>query len=45
MGISYKEINHELPDNMKWLEDRTILLTKFGSVIYGTNIETSDTDY
>lgn len=45
MGISYKEINHELPDNMKWLENRTILLTKFGSVIYGTNIETSDTDY
>lgn len=43
--IIYKTINHELPDNMKWLEDRTILLTKAGSHIYGTNIENSDTDY
>lgn len=45
MGIDYKTISHELPDNLLWLEDRTILLTKAGSYIYGTNIETSDTDY
>lgn len=43
--INYSVFKHELPDNMKWLEDRTILLTKAGSHIYGTNIETSDTDY
>lgn len=43
--INYNTFKHELPDNMKWLEDRTILLTKYGSEIYGTNIETSDTDY
>ncbi|WP_299997800.1 nucleotidyltransferase domain-containing protein [uncultured Clostridium sp.] len=43
--ISYKTINHELPDNVKWLEDRTILLTKAGSHIYGTNTPDSDTDY
>lgn len=43
--ISYKTINHELPDNVKWLEDRTILLTKAGSHIYGTNTPNSDTDY
>lgn len=43
--VSFKDIEHVLPDNMMWLEDRTILLTKAGSVIYGTNVETSDTDY
>lgn len=43
--ISYKTINHELPDNVKWLEDRTILLTKAGSHIYGTSTPDSDTDY
>lgn len=43
--INYKTFKQELPDNVKWLEDRTILLTKYGSHIYGTNIETSDTDY
>lgn len=37
--------NHELPENMKWLEDRTILLTMTGSHAYGTNTETSDIDY
>lgn len=43
--ISYKVINHNLPDNMEWLEHRTILLTKYGSHCYGTNTPTSDLDY
>ena len=43
--VNYNLIKQELPDNVKWLENRTILLTKAGSHIYGTNIETSDTDY
>ena len=43
--INYKDISKELPDDLKWLENRTILLTKAGSHIYGTNIENSDTDY
>lgn len=43
--VSYKVIEHELPDNMKWLENRTILLTKYGSYAYGTNTPTSDLDY
>lgn len=43
--INYTVFKQELPDNMKWLEDRTILLTKAGSHIYGTNTPESDTDY
>lgn len=43
--INYKTFKQELPDNMKWLETRTILLTKAGSHIYGTNTPESDTDY
>lgn len=42
--INYNTFKHELPDNMKWLEDRTILLTKAGSHAYGTNTPESDLD-
>ncbi len=31
--------------NLKWLRDRTLLLTKHGSQAYGTATPTSDTDY
>jgi predicted nucleotidyltransferase len=31
--------------NLKWLEERTILLAPTGSYAYGTNTETSDKDY
>lgn len=31
--------------NLKWLEERTIILAPTGSYAYGTNIETSDLDY
>ncbi|USK36431.1 nucleotidyltransferase domain-containing protein (plasmid) [Bacillus sp. F19] len=31
--------------NLKWLEDRTIILSPTGSYAYGTNTETSDKDY
>ncbi len=31
--------------NLKWLEDRTIILALTGSYAYGTNVETSDRDY
>ncbi|MES9681763.1 nucleotidyltransferase domain-containing protein [Gottfriedia acidiceleris] len=31
--------------NLKWLEDRTILLSPTGSCAYGTNTENSDKDY
>lgn len=31
--------------NLKWLEERTIILTPTGSYAYGTNTETSDKDY
>lgn len=34
----------EFPDNVKWLENRTILLSITGSYAYGTNIESSDRD-
>lgn len=43
--INYEIIKHELPDNMKWLNHRTILLTRTGSHAYGTNTPTSDEDY
>lgn len=43
--INYNTFKQELPDNMKWLENRTILLTRAGSHIYGTNTPESDTDY
>lgn len=35
----------ELTTNMKWLENRTILLTLTGSHAYGTNTNDSDKDY
>jgi predicted nucleotidyltransferase len=31
--------------NLKWLEERTIILAPTGSYAYGTNTETSDRDY
>jgi uncharacterized protein len=34
-----------LHDNMKWLKNRTILLTITGSHAYGTNVESSDLDH
>lgn len=43
--INYEIIKHELPDNMKWLENRTILLTRTGSHAYGTNTPNSDEDF
>lgn len=43
--VNYEIIKHELPDNMKWLENRTILLTRTGSHAYGTNTPQSDLDY
>lgn len=43
--MNYNRIKVELPDNLNWLENRTILLTKAGSHIYGTNTENSDIDY
>lgn len=44
--IDFKSFTGQgLPDNVKWLEDRTILFTKYGSHIYGTNTPESDTDY
>ena len=38
-------MNMKFPDNMAWLQQRTILLTITGSHAYGTNVETSDMDY
>lgn len=43
--INYKILKHELPDNMQWLKNRTILLTRTGSHAYGTNTPESDEDY
>lgn len=43
--INFNIFKQELPDDMKWLEDRTILFTKYGSHIYGTDTPDSDTDY
>jgi predicted nucleotidyltransferase len=37
------EIN--FPENLNWLESRTILKCRTGSLAYGTATETSDTDY
>lgn len=34
-----------LPENISWLKEKTILLTLTGSHAYGTNTETSDIDY
>lgn len=36
---------NNIPDNVGWLKNRTILLTVTGSYAYGTNTETSDIDY
>lgn len=43
--VNYEILKHELPDNMQWLKNRTILLTRTGSHAYGTNTPTSDEDY
>lgn len=44
--INFKQYTkQDLPDNVKWLEDRTILFTKYGSHIYGTNTPESDLDF
>lgn len=43
--INFGRMKIEIPDNLNWLENRTILLTKAGSHIYGTNTKDSDTDY
>ena len=43
--INYEILKHELPDNMTWLKNRTILLTRTGSHAYGTNTPESDEDY
>ncbi len=36
---------HNIPENIDWLKNRTILLTITGSYAYGTNTPESDIDY
>lgn len=43
--MNFDLINQELPKNVEWLKERTILLTRTGSYAYGTNTPNSDKDY
>jgi predicted nucleotidyltransferase len=38
-------IEHNFPDNLDWIKNKTILLTVTGSHAYGTNTVNSDIDY
>lgn len=40
-----KEILSSFDKNLNWLKDRTLYITKYGSIAYGTNTSSSDEDF